>query len=60
MKLGGKNKRSSRYVNEITGPGRSLWESWWDFQCFGEFGAFERARKMKIGRRVRNLHTFAW
>ena len=25
-------------------------------QCFGEFGAFGRARTMKIGRRVRELH----
>ena len=28
----------------------------WDFQCFGEFGASGRARTMKIGRRVRDLH----
>ena len=25
-------------------------------QCFGEFGASGRARTMKIGRRVRELH----
>ena len=25
-------------------------------QCFGEFGAFGRARTMKIGRCVRELH----
>ena len=25
-------------------------------QCFGELGASERARTMKIGRRVRELH----
>ena len=25
-------------------------------QCFGEFGASGRARRMKIGRRVRELH----
>ena len=25
-------------------------------QCFGEFGASRRARTMKIGRRIRELH----
>ena len=28
-----------------------------DFLFFGEFGAFGRARMMKIGRCVRDLHT---
>ena len=27
-----------------------------DFQCFAEFGTCGRARTMKIGRRVRDLH----
>ena len=27
-----------------------------DFKCFGEFDASGRARMMRIGRRVRDLH----
>ena len=29
-------------------------------QWFGEFGASGRARTMKIGRRVRELHNLTW
>ena len=34
----------------------SLGESRGQVQCFGEFGASGRARTIKIGRRVRELH----
>ena len=34
----------------------SLGELGGGIQCFGEFGASGRARTMKIGRRVRELH----
>ena len=49
----GRISASSRYVIDITGADPlSLRE----FQCFGEFGASGRARTMKIGRRVTDLH----
>jgi len=45
------------YVIEVTGlDPLSLVELSGGVQCFGEFGAFGRARTMKIGRRVRELH----
>ena len=48
---------SSRYVIDIIGTGLlSLGDLGGDFQCFGEFGASGRARMMKIGRHVRDLH----
>ena len=34
----------------------SLGELGGEVQCFGEFGASGRARTMKIGRHVRELH----
>ena len=34
----------------------SVWELGGEVQCFGEFGASGRARTMKIGWRVRELH----
>jgi len=46
-----------RYVINVTVLDLlSLGELGGDVQCFGEFGAFGRARTMKIGRRVRELH----
>ena len=36
----------------------SLGELGGGVQCFGEFGASERAKMMKIGRCVRELHKF--
>ena len=42
---------------DVTGLGPlSLVELSGGVQCFGEFGASRRARTMKIGRRVRELH----
>ena len=53
----GRISTSSRYVIVIFGTDPlSLGELGGEFQCFGEFGASERARTMKIGMRVRNLH----
>ena len=34
----------------------SLGEFWGGVQCFGEFGAFGRAKTMKIDRHARELH----
>ena len=46
-----------RYVIDVTGlDPLSLVELGGGVQCFGEFGASGRARAMKIGRRVRELH----
>ena len=46
-----------RYVIEVTRlDPLSLVELGGGVQCFGEFGASGRARTMKIGRRVRELH----
>ena len=46
-----------RYMIDVTGlDSLSLGELGGEVQCFGEFGASGRARTMKIGRRVRELH----
>ena len=46
-----------RYVIDVTGLDLlSLGEIGSKVQCFGEFGASGRARTMKIGRRVREMH----
>ena len=46
-----------RYVIHVTGlDPLSLEELRGGVQCFGEFGAFGRARTMKIDRCVRELH----
>ena len=46
-----------RHVNYVTGlDPLSLGELGGGVQCFGEFGASGRARTMKIGRRVGDLH----
>ena len=46
-----------RYVIDVTVlDSLSLGELGGGVQCFGEFGASGRARTMKIGRRVRELH----
>ena len=46
-----------RYVIDVTGlDSLSLGELGGEVQGFGEFGASGRARTMKIGRRVRELH----
>ena len=46
-----------RYVIDVTGLDLlSLGELGGWVQCFGEFGAFGRARTMKISRRVRELY----
>ena len=46
-----------RYVIEVTRLNPiSLGELGAGGPCFGEFGASGRARTMKIGRRVRELH----
>ena len=55
----GRISASHRYVIEITGQDPlSLGElgGWRGFHYFGEFGASRRAKTMKIGRRVRDLH----
>ena len=45
------------YVIDVTGlDPLSLGELGGGVQCFGEFGASGRARIMKIGTRVRDLH----
>ena len=56
MKLMGIVSTSSRYVIDIIGTDPLSLGELGDFQCFGEFGASGRARTMKIGRRVRELH----
>ena len=46
-----------RYVIDVIGMHPlSLGDLELRVQCFGEFGASGRARTMKIGRRVRELH----
>ena len=54
--LMGRISTSSRYVIDIIGTDPLFGGVGGDFQCFGEFGASGRARTMKIGRRVRDLH----
>ena len=46
-----------RYVIAVTGS--ALFGGDMGVQCFGEFGASGRARAMKIGRRIRDLHKLA-
>ena len=51
----GRLSTSSRYMIDITGPDSLSFEELARIsRCFGEFGASEHARKMKIGRRVRD------
>ena len=45
-----------RYVIDVNGLDPLSLGKLGRFQCFGEFGASGRARTMKIGRRVRDLH----
>ena len=52
----GRIRTSPRYVIDITGTDSLSLGELGDFQCFGEFGASGRARTIKIGRRVRDLH----
>ena len=49
----GRISTSSRYVIDIIGLDLLSLGEWGDFQCFGEFGGYGRARTMKIGWRVR-------
>ena len=53
----GRISKCLRYAIDVTvlDP-LSLGELGGGVQCFGEFGASRRARTMKIGRRVRELH----
>ena len=49
--------KGRRYVIDVTVlDSLSLGELGGGVQCFGEFGASGRARTMKIGRCVRELH----
>ena len=49
--------KCGRYVIDLTGlDSLSLVELRGGVQCFGEFGASGRARTMKIGRHVKELH----
>ena len=51
-------RKCRRYVIDVTVMDLiSLEELGSGVQCFGEFGASGRARAMKIGRRVRELHN---
>ena len=52
----GRTKKCLRYVIDVTGLDPLSLEELGEIQCFGEFGASGRARTMKIGRRVRELH----
>ena len=53
----GRISKCRRYVIDVTVlDSLSLGELREGVQCFGEFGASGRARTMKIGRRVRELH----
>ena len=53
----GRISKRRRYVIDVTMlDSFSLGELRGGVQCFGEFGASARARTMKIGRRVRELH----
>ena len=49
--------KCSKYGTDVTGlDPLSLGELGVGVQCFGEFGAYGRARTMEIGRRVRELY----
>ena len=53
----GRISKCRRYSIDITGlDSLSLEKLGGEVQCFGKFGAFGRARTMKIGTRVRELH----
>ena len=55
--LVGRIRKCFKYVIKVTGlDSLSLGELGGGVQCFGEFGASGRAKTMKIGRRVRELH----
>ena len=54
----GRISTSLRYVFDIPGTDPLSLGEFGGVQCFGEFGASRRARTMKIGRRVRDLHKF--
>ena len=50
-------RKCLRYVIDVAGLDTlSLGELGGEVQCFGEFGASGRARMIKIGRPVRDLH----
>ena len=51
----GRISKCRRYVIDVTGLD-PLSSGELGGQCFGNFGASGRARTMKIGRRVRDLH----
>ena len=54
----GRISKCRRYVIDVTGlDPLFLGELGCVVQCFGEFGASGRARTMKMGRRVRELHN---
>ena len=53
----GRKSKCRRYVIDVTGlDPLSLGELGGGVQCFDEFGASGRARTMKIGRGVGELH----
>ena len=53
----GRISKCHRYVIDVAVmDSLSLGDLVGGVQCFGEFGASGRARTMKIGRRVRELH----
>ena len=53
----GRIRKCPRYVIDVTiVDSLSLGELGGGVTCFGEFGACGRARTMKIGRRIRELH----
>ena len=54
--MGGKSKCRIYVVDVAALDPLSLGELGGGVQCFGESGASGRARTMKIGRRVRELH----
>ena len=57
----GKIIKCRRYGIDVTGlDPLSFVELGSGVQCFGGFGASGRARTMKIGRRVRELHKLTW
>ena len=50
-------RKCHRYVIDVTVLYSLSFGNWGgEVQCFGEFGASGRARTMKIGRRVKELH----
>ena len=51
----GRISKFCRYLIDVTGLDPLFWGVR-GVQCFGEFGASGRARTMKIGRRVKDLH----